>query len=88
MNSVWGNYRRLNSLTGWLLFLISAIVYILTLEPTVSFWDCGEFILCAFRLQVGHPPGAPLFIMMGRIATLLAGGDRRTQHLLSIHCRL
>jgi hypothetical protein len=75
MNSLWGNYRRLNSLTGWLLFLISAVVYILTLEPTVSFWDCGEFILCAFKLQVGHPPGAPLFIMMGRIATLFAGGD-------------
>jgi tetratricopeptide (TPR) repeat protein len=50
-------------------------VYLLTLEPTVSFWDCGEFILSAFRLQVGHPPGAPLFLMIGRIATLFAGGD-------------
>ena len=47
----------------------------LTLEPTVSFWDCGEFILSSFGLQVGHPPGAPLFIMIGRIATLFAGGD-------------
>jgi hypothetical protein len=75
MNSFWGNYRRLNTITGWLIFIISATVYILTLEPTVSFWDCGEFILSAFRLQVGHPPGAPLFIMVGRIATLFAGGD-------------
>ena len=75
MNSIWGNYRRLNNLTGWLLFIISAIVYILTLEPTVSFWDCGEFILSAFKLQVGHPPGAPLFLMVGRIATLFAGDD-------------
>ena len=51
------------------------MVYLLTVEPSVSFWDCGEFILSAFRLQVGHPPGAPLFIMIGRIATLFALGD-------------
>jgi hypothetical protein len=75
MNSIWGNFRRLNTITGWLLFIVSSMVYLLTLEPTVSFWDCGEFILSAFRLQVGHPPGAPLFLMMGRIATLFAGGD-------------
>jgi len=75
MDSIWGNYRRWNNITGWFLFVFSAIVYLLTLEPTVSFWDCGEFILSAFKLQVGHPPGAPLFVMMGRIATLFAGGD-------------
>jgi hypothetical protein len=75
MNSIWGNYRRWNNLTGWFLFVFSSIVYLLTLEPTVSFWDCGEFILSAFKLQVGHPPGAPLFLMMGRVATLFAGGD-------------
>ncbi|MCE5345259.1 MAG: DUF2723 domain-containing protein [Bacteroidales bacterium] len=75
MNSIWGNYRRLNNITGWFLFVVSAVVYLLTLEPTVSFWDCGEFILSAFKLQVGHPPGAPLFLMIGRIATLFAGGD-------------
>ena len=69
------NFNRLNTFTGWLMFLISAIVYTLTVEPTVSFWDCGEFILSAFKLQVGHPPGAPLFIMIGRIATFFAGGD-------------
>ncbi|MDQ1332774.1 MAG: hypothetical protein QG576_809, partial [Bacteroidota bacterium] len=75
MDSVWGSYRRWNNLTGWFMFLFSATVYLLTVEPTVSFWDCGEFILSAFRLQVGHPPGAPLFLMMGRIATFFAGGD-------------
>jgi Protein of unknown function (DUF2723) len=75
MDSVWSSYRRWNSITGWFMFIFSAIVYVLTVEPTVSFWDCGEFILSAFRLQVGHPPGAPLFIMVGRIATLFAGGD-------------
>lgn len=75
MNSIWGNFRRLNTITGWVLFAISTVVYLLTLEPTVSFWDCGEFILSAFRLQVGHPPGAPLFLMIGRIATLFSFGD-------------
>jgi len=75
MDSVWSSFRRWNSITGWFMFIFSAIVYVLTVEPTVSFWDCGEFILSAFRLQVGHPPGAPLFIMIGRIATLFAGGD-------------
>jgi len=75
MDSIWGNYRRWNNLTGWFLFVFAAVVYLLTLEPTVSFWDCGEFILSAFKLQVGHPPGAPLFLMMGRVATLFAGGD-------------
>ena len=75
MDSIWGNYRRWNNLTGWFVFIFSTMVYMLTLEPTVSFWDTGEFILSAFKLQVGHPPGAPLFLMMGRIATLFAGGD-------------
>ena len=75
MDSTWASYRRWNNLTGWLIFVISTTVYLLTLEPTVSFWDCGEFILSAFKLQVGHPPGAPLFLMLGRVATLFAGGD-------------
>jgi hypothetical protein len=75
MDLSYATFRHWNSITGWILFAISSIVYFLTLEPTVSFWDCGEFILSAFKLQVGHPPGAPLFLMMGRIATLFAGDD-------------
>ena len=71
----YSTFRRWNNITGWVLFVVSSIVYILTLEPTVSFWDCGEFILSAFKLQVGHPPGAPLFLMMGRVASLFAMGD-------------
>jgi hypothetical protein len=75
MNEIYSKYRRWNSISGWVIFVFSTMVYILTLEPTVSFWDCGEFILSAFKLQVGHPPGAPLFLMMNRVATLFAGGD-------------
>ncbi len=68
-------FRRWNNITGWAVFAVSLVVYLLTIEPTVSFWDCGEFILCSFRLEVGHPPGAPLFLMLGRFFTLFAGGD-------------
>src|SRR5210317_1870296 len=70
-----GNYRRLNLLLGWGVFLISLIVYLLTIEPTASFWDCGEFIATAFKLEVGHPPGAPFFMILGRFFTLFAGND-------------
>lgn len=66
------NYTRLNVLFGWLAFLISATVYILTVEPTTSFWDCGEFIAASHKLLVGHPPGAPFFLLVGNFFTLFA----------------
>ncbi|SDS28642.1 Protein of unknown function [Mucilaginibacter mallensis] len=68
-------YKRINNLLGWLCFVIASITYILTLEPSVSFWDCGEFISCAYRLQVAHQPGYPLFAMLGKIFSLLSMGD-------------
>src|SRR3954471_11759446 len=68
-------YKKINNLLGWLCFVIAAITYILTLEPTVSFWDCGEFIACAYRLQVSHQPGYPLFAMLGKVFSLLSLGD-------------
>ena len=69
------NYSKTNNLLGWLCFLIAAITYTLTLEPTASFWDCGEFIASAYKLQIVHQPGAPLFLMIGKIFSLLAGSD-------------
>jgi len=66
-------YRLINNLTGWFIFIIASVVYLLTMEPTASFWDPGEFIATAMKQQIGHPPGAPVFMMAGRLFTLLAG---------------
>ena len=68
-------YQKINIITGWFAFLVALITYILTVEPTASFWDAGEFIACSYKLQVPHPPGAPFFLLTGRMFTLLAGGD-------------
>ncbi|HEY5327192.1 MAG TPA: DUF2723 domain-containing protein [Mucilaginibacter sp.] len=68
-------YKKINNLLGWLCFAIASVTYILTLEPSVSFWDCGEFISCAFRLQVAHQPGYPLFAMLGKAFSLLSMGN-------------
>ena len=64
------NFRLSNLILGWTSFLIALTVYLLTLEPTVSLWDCGEFIASSYKLQVGHPPGAPLYQMIGRVFSL------------------
>src|SRR6202000_924016 len=69
------NYNKINNLLGWLCFAIASITYILTLEPSVSFYDCGEFIACAYRLQVSHQPGYPMFAMLGKAFSLLSFGN-------------
>jgi hypothetical protein len=66
------SFKTMNTLFGWISFLIAWVVYALTIEPTASFWDCGEFITSAFKLQVGHPPGAPFFNLTGKFFTLFA----------------
>src|SRR5580658_2147372 len=68
-------FNKINNLLGWLCFVIASTTYILTLEPSVSFWDCGEFISCAYRLQVSHQPGYPMFAMLGKAFSLLSMGD-------------
>jgi hypothetical protein len=68
-------FNKLNNIVGWVAFAIATIVYFLTIEPTVSWWDPGEHISTAYKLQIGHPPGAPTFGMIGRIFSLFALGD-------------
>lgn len=70
-------FKRLDIGFGWLAFLIAAVVYMLTLEPTVSFWDCGEFISSSYKLQVGHPPGAPFFMIIARFFAMFASGPEQ-----------
>jgi hypothetical protein len=66
-------YNLINNITGWAAFLVAAIVYLLTIEPTASFWDCGEFIATSYKFEVGHPPGDPFFMLVSRFFTLFAG---------------
>lgn len=68
-------YALINNVTGWLVFAISAFVYISTIEPTASWWDCGEYIAASYKLMVGHEPGAPMFQLIARFFTLFAGDD-------------
>ena len=69
------SFKRLNNLTGWSVWLIATVVYLLTVEPTSSFWDCGEFIASAYKLEVGHPPGAPLFMLLARAFMVFASPE-------------
>jgi hypothetical protein len=66
------NFKKWNTITGWAAFTIALITYTLTVEPTMSFWDCGEYIATSAKLQVGHPPGAPLFQILGAFFALFA----------------
>ncbi|MFA9391181.1 MAG: DUF2723 domain-containing protein [Prolixibacteraceae bacterium] len=66
------SFKLVNNLVGWGVFLLSLVVYYLTLEPSVSFWDCGEFIAASYKLQIGHPPGAPFFQLIQRVVSLFA----------------
>lgn len=65
-------YKTVNNLVGWITFLIAATVYCMTIEPTASFWDCPEFITTGYKLEVGHPPGAPFFMLMANLFSQFA----------------
>ena len=65
-------YNLINNSLGWVIFAIATVTYMLTLEPTASFWDCGEFISQGYKLEVGHPPGNPIFMLTANFFTHFA----------------
>ena len=65
------NFKWINRIAGAFVFLSALVVYALTVQPTMSFWDCGEFLACAYTVGVPHPPGAPLHILVGRLFTMM-----------------
>lgn len=68
-------FQKANNYTGWLVFAIALVTYWITFEETASYWDCGEFIAVSYKLEVSHPPGAPLFMLVARVFSFLALGD-------------
>ncbi len=77
------SYNFWNKAIGWGVFALALIVYLMTMEPSSSMWDCGEFIATSYKLEVGHPPGAPLFMILARIATIFAPSTHYVPHMVN-----
>ena len=77
------SYKHINDLMGWLAFLVAAVVYCLTIEPTASFWDCPEFIVTGYKLEVGHPPGAPFFMLVANLFTQLTSDPSQVARMVN-----
>src|SRR5580693_9070120 len=71
-------FNRVNTIVGWIVGLTACTIFVMTAEATGSFWDCGEFISSCYKIQIPHPPGAPLFVLMGRFFIILFGDSPHT----------
>jgi hypothetical protein len=78
------HYKIINNVTGWIVFLIAAYTYCSTIEPTASFWDCPEFISSAYLLEIGHPPGAPFFMLVGNLFSQFASDSSQVARMINI----
>ena len=78
------NYNKINNLVGWLAFTIAAVTYCMTIEPTASFWDCPEFITTGYKLEVGHPPGAPFFMLTANLFSQFASDPSQVAMMVNI----
>lgn len=81
-------FRLLNNIVGWVVCAIACAVYLMTIEPTASFWDCGEFIATSYKMEIGHPPGAPFFMMLGRICSLFASDPSQVAKMVNAYSAL
>ena len=77
------HFKLIDNVTGWLVFLVAAFTYLSTIEPTGSFWDCGEFVSSAYKLEVGHPPGAPFFMLMANLFTQLTSSTAQVAKMVN-----
>ena len=78
------SFSRINTCMAWLVFAIAAIVYGLTVEPTASLWDCPEFIACGYKLEIGHPPGAPVFMLAANLFSQLASDPSQVALMVNL----
>ena len=77
-------YNKINNLVGWLAFVIAAFTYCMTIEPTASFWDCPEFITTGYKLEVGHPPGAPFFMLTANLFSQFTSDPSKVAMMVNI----
>lgn len=84
MKNRMNNFKKYNVILGWFSFVFAAVVYLMTTEPTASLWDCAEFIATSYKMEVGHPPGAPLFMMLARFFTIFASDPTQAAFMVNV----
>ena len=77
-------FQKLNTIVAWIVFTIAAVVYGMTVEPTVSLWDCPEYIACGYKLEIGHPPGAPIFMLVANLFSQFASDTSQVALMVNL----